>query len=137
MSRNEALERPRAAAGWGRWFRFGLRTLLVSVAFCAVLAAWWRDRSELQRRLDQSELLRRSMLPPSDERNQLERSLLAELGLSETARTVRVHLAHGGSVATQLEGPPGTPTREFTSETHTIGELQQILIDRSVSPPTG
>src|SRR5438874_12201840 len=111
MSGNQAQKR-QTAAGWSRWFRFGLRTLLVLVAFCAVLAGWWRDHSDLRRRLDQSELLRQSMLPPSDERSKLERSLFRELELSETTESVQLDVfGHAGQIE---RSPPGTPNRQWT-----------------------
>jgi HEAT repeat protein len=62
-----------------RLTRFGLRTLLIVVAFCAVLLAWWRDRSQLKERLRQSELLREMTLPDKDEQILLEKRLLDEL----------------------------------------------------------
>src|SRR5437870_3203530 len=61
------------------WLRFGLRSLLILVAFLAVLLAWWRDHSELQRKLDRSELLRTAALPKEEALAQLEFELVAEL----------------------------------------------------------
>src|SRR5262249_22938125 len=93
----------------------------------------WRDRSDLRRRLDQSELLRQSMLPPSDEGRSLERTLFQELDLSEGTDSLEVvHFPHvkWGQVQVLRSGP-GSPERRWTSESQSVAELEELLNDRS------
>jgi hypothetical protein len=93
-----------SAIGW--LFRFRLRTLLVLVAFLAVLVAWWRDRSQLSQQLRQSELLREMTLPDIDERILLEKRLLDQLHEFDHEIWRELRFASGDENATSSSSAP-------------------------------